>query len=162
MTAYDMRSSYWSSAVCSSDLQACRRAVVAVDRRVARLLQRPDRAEPQREGADGDEHRAQHRAFARRECLPPGAQLRQRALRMRAHAPGLMVTSWRRRPPAPRLPVAVISSPAAASDVRMRSSVAGASTTRSEEHTSELQSLMRISYAVFCLKKQKKYNITDN
>src|SRR3546814_8031576 len=30
---------------------------------------------------------------------------------------------------------------------------------RSEEHTSELQSLMRISYAVFCLKKKNKYNI---
>src|SRR3546814_1653109 len=30
--------------------------------------------------------------------------------------------------------------------------------TRSEEHTSELQSLMRISYAVFCLKKKKKHN----
>src|SRR3546814_1035656 len=30
-------------------------------------------------------------------------------------------------------------------------------THRSEEHTSELQSLMRISYAVFCLKKKKKY-----
>src|SRR3546814_1556193 len=30
---------------------------------------------------------------------------------------------------------------------------------RSEEHTSELQSLMRISYAVFCLKKKKKNNI---
>src|SRR3546814_9045893 len=30
---------------------------------------------------------------------------------------------------------------------------------RSEEHTSELQSLMRISYAVFCLKKKKKVNI---
>src|SRR3546814_1220831 len=29
------------------------------------------------------------------------------------------------------------------------------STPRSEEHTSELQSLMRISYAVFCLKKKK-------
>src|SRR3546814_1608074 len=29
---------------------------------------------------------------------------------------------------------------------------------RSEEHTSELQSLMRISYAVFCLKKKKKSN----
>src|SRR3546814_6555969 len=28
---------------------------------------------------------------------------------------------------------------------------------RSEEHTSELQSLMRISYAVFCLKKKKNY-----
>src|SRR3546814_3309994 len=33
--------------------------------------------------------------------------------------------------------------------------------TRSEEHTSELQSLMRISYAVFCLKK-KKHNNTDH
>src|SRR3546814_1181628 len=31
---------------------------------------------------------------------------------------------------------------------------------RSEEHTSELQSLMRISYAVFCLKKKKKCTIT--
>src|SRR3546814_6245708 len=30
---------------------------------------------------------------------------------------------------------------------------------RSEEHTSELQSLMRISYAVFCLKKKIKYHI---
>src|SRR3546814_6461665 len=30
---------------------------------------------------------------------------------------------------------------------------------RSEEHTSELQSLMRISYAVFCFKKKKIYNI---
>src|SRR3546814_953700 len=36
---------------------------------------------------------------------------------------------------------------------------------RSEEHTSELQSLMRISYAVFCLKKKTKtqnsHNVTD-
>src|SRR3546814_8384951 len=31
---------------------------------------------------------------------------------------------------------------------------------RSEEHTSELQSLMRISYAVFCLKKKNKNNNT--
>src|SRR3546814_2878772 len=33
--------------------------------------------------------------------------------------------------------------------------LADGSTVRSEEHTSELQSLMRISYAVFCLKKKK-------
>src|SRR3546814_9795374 len=32
---------------------------------------------------------------------------------------------------------------------------------RSEEHTSELQSLMRISYAVFCLKKKKNTKITQ-
>src|SRR3546814_4552416 len=41
-----------------------------------------------------------------------------------------------------------IQSSAARLDAEMRS--------RSEEHTSELQSLMRISYAVFCLKKKKK------
>src|SRR3546814_4393459 len=33
---------------------------------------------------------------------------------------------------------------------------------RSEEHTSELQSLMRISYAVFCLKKKNKKKYTRN
>src|SRR3546814_8571649 len=33
---------------------------------------------------------------------------------------------------------------------------------RSEEHTSELQSLMRISYAVFCLKKKKNNNASHN
>src|SRR3546814_2061290 len=32
---------------------------------------------------------------------------------------------------------------------------------RSEEHTSELQSLMRISYAVFCLKKKNTYSLTQ-
>src|SRR3546814_8263971 len=32
---------------------------------------------------------------------------------------------------------------------------------RSEEHTSELQSLMRISYAVFCLKKKKNQHSTN-
>src|SRR3546814_6680839 len=37
---------------------------------------------------------------------------------------------------------------------------AAAGTVRSEEHTSELQSLMRTSYAVFCLKKQTKHTNT--
>src|SRR3546814_2150161 len=35
-------------------------------------------------------------------------------------------------------------------------------TVRSEEHTSELQSLMRISYAVFCLKKKRKHTRHSN
>src|SRR3546814_7066432 len=48
-----------------------------------------------------------------------------------------------------------------AGDERQRVRVADL---RSEEHTSELQSLMRISYAVFCLKKKKKHrkNMTDD
>src|SRR3546814_2619734 len=50
-------------------------------------------------------------------------------------------------------------------EVRCRMAVAGlaleiAEQPRSEEHTSELQSLMRISYAVFCLKKKKTNRIT--
>src|SRR3546814_5941471 len=38
----------------------------------------------------------------------------------------------------------------------------GERTRRSEEHTSELQSLMRISYAVFCLQNKKYKSLTDN
>src|SRR3546814_7268141 len=45
--------------------------------------------------------------------------------------------------------------------VRVLQSGAGAITERSEEHTSELQSLMRISYAVFCLKKKTKLHTTS-
>src|SRR3546814_4238734 len=40
-------------------------------------------------------------------------------------------------------------------DLRAAQSGAYTAYSRSEEHTSELQSLMRISYAVFCLKKKK-------
>src|SRR3546814_9591969 len=60
---------------------------------------------------------------------------------------------------------AMIANPLADSDAM--SSIAGLfppsgggiSEQRSEEHTSELQSLMRISYAVFCLKKKKNHKI---
>src|SRR3546814_10088406 len=44
---------------------------------------------------------------------------------------------------------------------RLRARMAG-SGMRSEEHTSELQSLMRISYAVFCLKKKNKNHTPRN
>src|SRR3546814_7157686 len=43
---------------------------------------------------------------------------------------------------------------------RLRSDGRRSRRPRSEEHTSELQSLMRISYAVFCLKKKKNTNLT--
>src|SRR3546814_10450325 len=49
--------------------------------------------------------------------------------------------------------------------MRVRRAIAarmGRRTRRSEEHTSELQSLMRISYAVFCLKKKKNKTQTQN
>src|SRR3546814_4219216 len=43
------------------------------------------------------------------------------------------------------------------SGVQITATQEGGKVTRSEEHTSELQSLMRISYAVFCLKKNTKH-----
>src|SRR3546814_1353456 len=50
--------------------------------------------------------------------------------------------------------------PAGGTEGRRRLRAAGPEV-RSEEHTSELQSLMRISYAVFCLKKKKMNNQED-
>src|SRR3546814_3837513 len=48
--------------------------------------------------------------------------------------------------------------PRAGLEIWFQGSPQRAARLRSEEHTSELQSLMRISYAVFCLKKKKKAN----
>src|SRR3546814_1375546 len=54
-----------------------------------------------------------------------------------------------------QVPHEVIPAPAGDVHARLAAAVAVAGFGRSEEHTSELQSLMRISYAVFCLKKKK-------
>src|SRR3546814_12704026 len=63
------------------------------------------------------------------------------------------------------LPLLAVAAPAPAhdfafTDVRFTLTRDGRFSARSEEHTSELQSLMRISYAVFCLKKKKKQKTT--
>src|SRR3546814_1536968 len=63
----------------------------------------------------------------------------------------LALDHWRRRRGRSLAPAAAVVSCGQFPEVAERSFVAE----RSEEHTSELQSLMRISYAVFCLKKKK-------
>src|SRR3546814_4141542 len=78
----------------------------------------------------------------------------------------IVVTARRRSESSQNIPVAVTAFSAEQIDRQNLSSLekVGAYTPqltiarRSEEHTSELQSLMRISYAVFCLKKKKKQN----
>src|SRR3546814_10222768 len=60
-----------------------------------------------------------------------------------------------------KMPVEDITGGEQGSDIEIRRGDLAAAlyeATRSEEHTSELQSLMRISYAVFCLKKKKTPN----
>src|SRR3546814_8449130 len=86
----------------------------------------------------------------------PHARRHLRDLRERVpgdHVPG-------RRPDVRRLPVRPRplprADPAGDPAVREGDRRRDARDHRSEEHTSELQSLMRISYAVFCLKKKKK------
>src|SRR3546814_1604707 len=53
------------------------------------------------------------------------------------------------------------NAPAGGALVKRPTERASTSGTKSEEHTSELQSLMRISYAVFCLKKKKESKHTN-
>src|SRR3546814_9316972 len=62
---------------------------------------------------------------------------------------------------APRGPYLWLFSVWMVSPARMEKCARPTEKARSEEHTSELQSLMRISYAVFCLKK-KKQTLTQN
>src|SRR3546814_5027291 len=82
----------------------------------------------------------------RRECDPGGAERdetrRQEARGARETAPAF--NSGHRHPPGKRSPHRCRSASRSPADIARRS----------EEHTSELQSLMRISYAVFCLKKK--------
>src|SRR3546814_7734416 len=128
-TAYELRISDWSSDVCSSDL-------VAFDQGAL------DRAE---KGACGGDRRAVGAARAVSDDARQSADVdaerdraaqarigKQRVLDLEQHA----IEIERRR--------------------RGQMDARHARDIRSEEHTTELQSLMRLSYAVFCLKKKKK------
>src|SRR3546814_2456402 len=65
------------------------------------------------------------------------------------------------RPALPQPSIAVLPFSLSGDEQPVANLSAGMTAERSEEHTSELQSLMRISYAVFCLKK-KNYTIQDS
>src|SRR3546814_8393291 len=58
----------------------------------------------------------------------------------------------------PALAALGVTAAALTAGLRGAGAIAGLLVLRSEEHTSELQSLMRISYAVFCLKKKNRKN----
>src|SRR3546814_8505346 len=142
-----MRISDWSSDVCSSDLQRREDGEIHPERPIGevarprdltrerlgrRLGQRAKKAERAGIGDGGDQLRAGH-------PLHPTLRDRMRdAERVGEARPDHRAGPIMHRP----LSIAIMSRP------------------RSEEHTSELQSLMRISYAVFCLKK-KINNTTD-
>src|SRR3546814_5973415 len=123
-----MRISDWSSDVCSSDLRGAGRP--AHPRPVERLPQRP---------------RSRLRRGRRDAARLPGR-------------PGPSLDPRLQRPElSADRPTGVVSGRLALATPRLsfRHLLPGPIAPRSEEHPSELQSLMRISYAVFCLKKKK-------
>src|SRR3546814_5240297 len=74
----------------------------------------------------------------------------------RAGRLALLVRQWRQRVKCAKQPRRAIDQDQGSLAVAaVLSHASRSSAIRSEEHTSELQSLMRISYAVFCLKKKK-------
>src|SRR3546814_2002873 len=128
-----MRMSDWSSDVCSSDLLSNVSQCAGTAFRVAGRQPAGGRSGAGVEGRQPDGPPL-HRGLRRRPALSHLPEVRLR--------PGQLWPPCGRWAPLDRLPCHQCSALRAAS--------------RSEEHTSELQSLMRISYAVFCLKKKKK------
>src|SRR3546814_1430825 len=144
MTAYEMRISDWSSDVCSSDLAAIFAMVTT----------------------------AGSKTEIRRVTIVWIAETISQATGI-GSIESWGIEAW---PPAPLTMIERTSDEASSGPARPAKTPCGAlgmmwsakaasgsgsinpssSMKRSEEHTSELQSLMRISYAVFCLKKKKK------
>src|SRR3546814_5327873 len=131
-TAYEMRISDWSSDVCSSDLLVS--APVTDDQ--GRLIGRVTISEV----VDVIQEDSQEQALSR-------AGLQEEDI----FAPVLNAIKNR----APWLLINLCTASTASFIASRFENTVSHIVIRSEEHTSELQSLMRISYAVFCLKKKK-------
>src|SRR3546814_10736818 len=141
-----MRISDWSSDVCSSDLRR-----VLLRWRQRRLRARADAvileaAGSHRQGID-DIAKVDHDLAAHRRGHPRPVE-GQVLLPLRQHHGNIGIFQTGPEVPAIGKRRAVQSA--------LRHLDGAGVMRRSEEHTSELQSLMRISYAVFCLKKKKK------
>src|SRR3546814_9805037 len=152
-----MRISDWSSDVCSSDLSP---GLQNDDRRLPRLDGYKGRVVVATEKMDGEGS-----TLTREKTYPRSPDGRPHPSRSwikayHAHKAQQIPVNWRISGEGM---YAIHSIPyTAANQNALRSYFYGfgvwdENNTRSEEHTSELQSLMRTSYTVFCLKKQKNY-----
>src|SRR3546814_5991515 len=150
--AYEIRIGDWSSDVCSSVLARLQSAAgrgrgrrahaVGAGDRSRRRLRRHDRVRCLGAGRGAVQAFRDHAGSGRPGGAPAAGGTRQIATRRPSQPirPRVVDVGLTRRWPWRR---------------RSRSTVSDGSGGRSEEHTSELQSLMRTSYDVFCLKKKK-------
>src|SRR3546814_6298415 len=138
-----MRISDWSSDVCSSDLADIRYLETEFGARAnMRQLERWNQDDFLYATPTAQQYLAGERALAHLDGVQPNGP--------DYVAPPVMVAMVQTPADLPSAPQAAPASPA---PTQIRSDIAVIREARSEEHTSELQSLMRISYAVFCLKK---------
>src|SRR3546814_2100831 len=130
-TAYEMRISDWSSDVCSSDLQNALDLAAAIEagcfHHASSIAAAGLYPGIFREDMF-DEAEGLDDPYLRTKHDSEGLVREEKRIKWRIYRPGMVVGH----------------------------SQTGEMDKRSEEHTSELQSLMRISYAVFCLKKKTK------
>src|SRR3546814_10602335 len=147
-----MRISDWSSDVCSSDLRDVVHCLGDVIDRGDRHL--PARKPEQRQPLG---HRVADLLYRLEEVI--------RAVDL-VHLAGFRRTHHRTRPVDAKRHRRFVTNDllglVLGTEIRMAEALAFIEhvfAERSEEHTSELQSLMRISYAVFCLKKKKKTHL---
>src|SRR3546814_2573941 len=139
-----MRISDWSSDVCSSDLNhPWHGGGTHLQRRRSRRDLRDRRCRRQRLARRHHDHRS------RRPCPGP-------AMTQIGGVPDMQdEDDYPYDNPVSRAQAESLREQARAGGLRFEAYLPPALADRSEEHTSELQSLMRISYAVFCLKKKK-------
>src|SRR3546814_7543576 len=135
-TAYEMRISDWSSDVCASDLGHVALGVGGAGEHDAFGVRDP-------------------RVVARRAPAHSSTRLARGAL-LRALGFHLLLDHRLQARAEPVAAVVLRPLPGRDGDHRLKQAPRCAN--RSEEHTSELQSLMRNSYAVFCLKQKKTYH----
>src|SRR3546814_4551213 len=129
-TAYEMRISDWSSDVCSSDL----RAILAKSGNELVTMAKRLRSVGEDPGSEA--------LSSFRKAMVRHAAIQEQVSGMTAEA-GRALSAFRIAADSRDVPGRVLEGLA---------NSGGSSRRRSEEHTSELQSLMRTSYAVFCLK----------
>src|SRR3546814_3759085 len=146
MTSYDLRISYWKSDLCSSDLPGkdhdlCRPGTRKRARYPGVAVERVAANGAFRHLAGGGA--LEERDFPHAPCARKAALYRARTGQRSLHAD---------QPAVPARHGASAAQRAARYRAADAARIVRRYPARSEEHTSELQSLMRISYAVFCLK----------
>src|SRR3546814_3878216 len=157
-----MRISDWSSDVCSSDLQAKVKSTLRCARAPSSALRAPSPASRRRAGSLSHGWTSPAAPPSPRPIANPARRLHHVAmptLVILMIVGAIAAALWSSARAAAERAEVLGRNACRAANVQLLDQTVHA-TGRSEEHTSELQSLMRISYAVFCLKKKQEHIIS--